>query len=874
MNAKPPAAASWLLARLLDDDAYEAVAGDLDEEFTRRASARGRAAAAWWYWRAAAQSIVSCRITGHRAQESHRMDFDRAARWSARDLIRPALRQFRDHPIYAAATSGTLALAIGVGCASLAVVKRAFFDPLPYPDDGALVSVLTEIEGDTSAVSPHVLEDLRASGPPLSGFAAIRPRALPYLTGQGTETMLGNAVTAEYFSLLGVTPAMGRVFAADERDAVVISWRFWNERLQADPAAIGRSLMIDGRSHIITGVLRSDFFGPYWSVAEAWVPLDITALLADVRARRTLTVLARREGAVDQAALDSFMTVFSANLRQQHPSAHSNQSWVAVPLRDELVGSARPALLGAGAAALLLLLIVGANIAGLATAHAAATTHQVAVRAALGATRARLFVEHLTESLMLALLGSIAGVWLARVIVDVLAQYQEQFLGRMARFELDAALALGGVTAGVVIGVAAAVLPRAVVQSQPADSLRAARGSSGSPRVARLRGGLVVAQVALALVLLVGAGLVVRTVRHLAELDLGFNPDRLAVVQLNLPGERYAAREAQVEFERAILERVSQIPGVESATASVGYPIVGGMMAGLALKGADPGAPAGEIAYLSVAPDFMSSIGARLVAGRHLAPTDRANTERVVVINEAMARAYWPQGGAIGSQVHIGPGAANDPWITIVGVIADMRTHGPTEIVRPAAYGSTLQYSWPRRHISIRADRDRLATIGADIRSAIRAIDPNIPAAPLQPVDRLIADRTAWHRLISLALTLFSSVAVVLCVCGLYAVVALTSRMRRREYAVRIALGARGGQVRWLVLRHACILVTAGTLLGLGGALFGTRVLTGLLHGVTPVDGPVFAAASAVLIALATAAAWQPAHYAGRVDPVETLKAE
>jgi putative ABC transport system permease protein len=871
---RPPAAATWLLARLLDGESYEAVAGDLDEEFCRVAAARGRAAAARWYWRAAAQSVVSCRITGRRVAEARRMDFDAGPRLSARDLLRPALRQFRDHPIYAVATSGTLALAIGVGCASFAVVKRAFLDPLPYPDDRTLVSLLTEINGDTSAVSPHVLEDLRGSRPPLTAFAAIRPRAFTYVTDQGTETALGNLVTADYFALLGVAPAMGRTFSDREPDAALVSWRFWNERLGADPAVIGRSIMLDGRARVVTGVLSPDFFGPYWSTAEVWLPLDMAPLMADVRQRRPLTILARRAAGTSQASLDAFMTVFSSNLQRRHPAVHGNQAWVAVPLRDELVGRSRPALLGAGAAAILLLLIVAANIAGLSTAHAAATTHHVAIRAALGATRGRLFAEQLTEILVLALAGSVAGIWLARFVIQILTQYQEQFLGRLARFALDPVIVICGIAAGLVIGVTAALVPRSVIHTQPSSSLRAARGSSASVRLTRLRGGLVIAQVALALVLLVGAGLVVRTVSHLAALDLGFNPDGLAVAQINLPGQRYESRDAQLEFERAVVERVSQIPGVESASASVGFPIVGGMMAGLVLRGEPADAAAHEIAYLSVAPDFLPQIGARLIAGRPLSTGDRAHTAPVVVINEAMARLYWPQGNAIGSQVHIGPGTPDEAWITIVGVVADMRTHGPTEIVRPAAYGSTWQYSWPRRHISVRTAPGRMATLGPEVRAAIRAVDPGIPAATLTPVHRMISDRTASHRLISLALTLFSGVALVLCICGLYAVVALTSRLRRREYAVRIALGARGEQVRLLVLRHAFVLVAAGTALGIAGAAVSTRILTGFLHGVTPIDPPVFAGAAALLIALATAAAWQPARHAGRVDPVETLKAE
>ena len=873
---RPPAIPAWLLMRLLDAHSYEAVAGDLEEEYQSVRASRGPAVAALAFWIAAARSIVACRITAERRIERRPMDFDTSGGVSMRDLIKPAFRQFRDHPLYAAATVATLALAIGVGAVTLTVVKRAYFDPLSYRDDAKLHSLLTSIDGSTSAVSSHVFQDLRASQSPFAGLAAVRPMGMAYAAANFTENVLGSQVEADYFSVLGVTPAIGRIWTPAERDAIVISWQFWNETLEADANVVSRSIVIDGRPRAIVGVLPQDFVPPYFFGTSIWAPLDMPAMLEDIRARRALTVIARRADSTSQKDVDAYLAIFSANQQRQYPSIHGNQSWVAPSLRDELVGTSRPAVLGAGAAALLLMLIVTANIAGLSTAHAAAIRQQIAIRSALGATRSRLFGEQLIETMVLTLLGSAAGVAIAFALTRLVARYQQQFLARLAPITLDAQTITAAVAVGLLIGFVAALLPRRFMGAQPSDALRTSRGGSVDRRLTRTRTVLVTAQVALALVLLVGAGLLIRTVQHLSTMDMGFTPDGLVAMQVNLPQPKYRTSESQIQFERDIVERMSQLHGVQMATASVGIPIVGGMMAGLSMKGDPAGTAPREVAYLSVAPDFMSQIGARIVAGRDLQPADHLKAPRVVLINETMARTYWPGGNAVGSEVFIGAGTPTRPdqWITVVGIVADFRTHGPTERIRPASYGSTLQYSWPRRHLTVRVGGAMPTSLAADMRSAIHAIDPSIPAGTVSTFDSFIAERTARHRLASLALTLFGSLALVLCACGLYAVVALTSRLRQREFAIRMALGARANDVRWLVVRQAMFIAVTGSAAGLVAAVWGTRILDGLLQGVGALDRPIFASAGAMLLLIGAAAAWQPARLAARVDPIETLKAE
>jgi hypothetical protein len=302
----------------------------------------------------------------------------------------------------------------------------------------------------------------------------------------------------------------------------------------------------------------------------------------------------------------------------------------------------------------------------------------------------------------------------------------------------------------------------------------------------------------------------------------------------------------------------------------VGVPVVGGMMAALRIQGEPPDAPLNEIAYMSLAPGFMEAIGVQLTKGRLLSADDRLGAPNVVVINETMARMYWPAGDAIGARVYIGPGAPGNNWITVVGVVADVRQHGPTLPVRPHAFGTTLQYSFPRRNFILKTASPS-ATLAADVRAAVRQVDPGLAISGLQPLDQLIADRMARHRLVMLALTVFGVVALLLSVFGLYAVVALSSQSRRREYAIRVALGAPRAAVRRLVLGQGVRLAAAGTAAGLALAAVGTRVLQGLLHGVEPLDTMTFSGAIVVVLVLSLTAALLPALRASRVNAAEVL---
>ena len=611
-------------------------------------------------------------------------------------LLPRALRQFHREPLYAFASAGTLALAVAAAVTSFAVVKPALLDPLPYRGGHELVSILTQAGGTTTAVSAHVLRDLETSAPPLTEFASVRPAGVTFAGDETTINVPANIVTASYFSLLGTAPAMGRFFGDTEADAAVISWRFWQSTLSGDTNVIGRRVRFDGRERTIVGVMAPEFFPPYITTTDAWLPLDMQALLADpVRGRRTLTILARRTA--PQAEVDAFLAVFSERLHREYPSVHGQQDWVALPLRGELVGSARPALVGTAAAAILLLLIVCANVAGLSAVRAVGARQQVAVRAALGATRGRLIAERLTDGLTIALAGSIAGLWLADAAIGVLSGFQPQFLERISPIAFDPPTAAVGLAAGLIAGAAAAFAPQGMLTGGRAfDALRSSRGSAGDRSTTTLRSGLVITQVALALVLIVTAGLLVRTVGNLSTMSLGFEPKGLSQFGIALSA-RYARPEQQIQFEHDVIAELRQLPGVTDVYASVGVPVIGGMGAALRRFGESSNTPLADIAYMSVAPGFLEGIGVRLIAGRQLNAGDREGAPAAVVINETMARTFWPAGDALGARVQIGSGAPSDDWITVVGIIEDVRQHGPTQAVRPHAFGTTWQYSFARR---------------------------------------------------------------------------------------------------------------------------------------------------------------------------------
>lgn len=863
-NRQPPRLATWLLQRRLTAEAFEIIAGDLDEGLQQLPRHCSAMRARWWYWRMAARTITTYRPHARTPSVFSGLGTEGKHAW----------RQFRHHPLYALASVGTLAMAIAAAGATGTVVKQALLDPLPYPDGDRVVMIRTATDGPFSATSVHVVEDLRAARHLFSAVAPVFNSTSVFSTATGSENVAGHTVTLDYFDLFGVRPALGRLWAPGERHVVIISWRFWQRVLGGDPAVVGTSISLSGQPVQIIAVLPEAFVPPFYPASDLWRPAEIAPLLAaQSRDVRTSTPFARLAAGVDPAQLDAAMDTFSRGLLAAYPTVHERQAWTAELLRNELVGPTRPALIGAMAAGVILLLTVLSNLAGLSAARALHDRQQTSVRTALGASRARLVMGPILESMLNAGLGSAAGVLLAYGLVAIAASYQAQFLGRLPTLAMDLSTMFITAAVGLVAGTGAAALPRILVgRGRSSEAVRAPRDGASSRASATVRAALVTGQVALTVILLVGAGLLVRTVYHLSTMRLGFDGGDLTVVHVLLRGERYASDAAQIAFERNVLERLSQNPLVTAASGSVGIPVIGGTGASLRIRDRPADGVLTEVAYLSVSPEFSATWRTHLIKGRDLLTSDTLDSPPVVIINETMARRFWPQGDALGARIRLGPDPES-PWITVVGITGDVRQHGPTQDIRPTAFGSTLQYSWPRRHLTIRSAAD-VGTAAAIIREAIHAEDPTLVPGQASSVQGYIDERTGQYRLFMLTLTVLGATALVVCGFGLFVVITLTSRQRRREYAIRIALGAPRTQVTWLVLRQAIVLTAVGAALGLAVAAAGTRIISGALHGVAPTDAPTFVVTTAIVFLLSAAAAWWPARQADRINPTDVLRLE
>ena len=784
-----------------------------------------------------------------------------------------SLRLLRRQPLFVIANVLTLALAVAAATTIAVVIKPALFDPLPYENDEALIVINTATpEGGRGPVNAHTFRDLRATNPPFASLTASRGANAAHATADGVHPILAVLIEPNYFATLGVTLATGRMWEPNDANSVVISPRFWRLALDEDPAAVGRSLTIDGVSRTIVGIMPESFIAPWMPDADVWLPLNMTQLLADpYRARRTLTVIARRAAGTSTADVDAYLALLSTRLAADHPNVPGGQTLAASALREHMVGSSAPILAATGAAASLLLLIVAANIAGLSAVRAISLGRETAVKMALGAGRARIHAERWVESLVIAIAGSAAGVWLSLLLISILGGYQGQFLPRLAPIALTplvAALAFG---AGTILGTVAGVLPHLALRRRGnADPLRAARGNTGDRASARLRLGLAAVQTALALVLVIGAGLLVRTLAHLSSTPLGFAPERLSSLFVNLPGPRYATQAAQIQFERDYLERLQRVPGVEAVTASIGIPVNGGMGAGLFIAGRPGG---GEtIHYMSIAPNFPQVLGLPLLSGRHIDDRDVIGAQRTLVINETMAKKYWPNGDAVGARIFVGV-TPSENWMTIVGIVADVRQHGPGAAVMPTAFGSSRQYSWPRRNFVIRSPGSAGVAV-TDLRAILRDVDPTLALTGLSSFTDFVSAQQTRQRLVLFVVGGFAAVAAVLCAFGVYGVLALTSSLRRREYAIRLALGSTAERVRWLVVRQALLVAAMGVFAGVAVSWFTSRSLQGLLIGVQPTDPVTFALASVAIVAVALVASWLPARRAATVNGAEVFSAE
>ena len=795
--------------------------------------------------------------------------------------FRYAIRTLRRTPSFTVAAAACLALGIGANSAIFSVIHGVLLRPLPFRDPSSLVMVWETNPGhgqDRNVVSPANYLDWRAQSASFTDIACyIDWRA--NLTGldEPVEVPLSIA-TASFFSVLGVAPELGRVYTLDEDrpngpNVVVLSHRLWERRFGARPEAIGARLNINGRPFTVIGVMPPTF-GIEGSKAELWAPMNLDPAI-DYRTRtgRYLTAVARLKPGVTPARAQADMGAIARRLEAAHPVFNTGWGANVVPMYEQVVGGVRRALLVLGGVVGFVLLIACANVANLLLARSTARAREIAVRAALGASRARMVRQLLTESVVLATLGAAVGLALAFWGLQAVKALAPQGLPRLSAISLDATTLAFTVAVAVVTGLLFGLVPalHAARGNLQAD-LR--EGSRGSTAGGGARGILVAAQVALSLVLLVGAGLMMRSFAKLEAVDPGFDPRNVLTGRVQLAGERFRASSAATAFFDQLVERVNKLPGVESASAINWLPFAGlGSATSYWIEGRPVPPPTSEYVADVRAVDarYFRTMRIRVMRGD---PFDaRANTEspKQVVVNEAFARVHFPTTNPIGEHVLM-------PWGDtlrgeIVGVVADTKHAGLDSVARPMIYWAMKQFPTNFMTLVVRAAGDPMRLAPAIARE-VRSLDANQPFADAKPLDDYLGQSVAQRRFSMTLLVVFSAVALVLAAVGIYGVLAYSVAQRTREIGVRMALGAREATVATMVVRESLGVVGVGLAIGIAGALALTRVLASLLFDISPTDPLTFVAVTLGLGAVAVAASYLPARRAAGVDPIEALRSD
>jgi putative ABC transport system permease protein len=801
--------------------------------------------------------------------------------------LRYALRSFRRRPLLFAVAAGTLALAIGSSTAVFSVVDAVLLRPLPFAQTDRLTTVWLSVRERNAPfveVSYPYLRHLRAHSRTLEAVAAMPAvNSGFFLAGEEPVRVDGRIVTGNFFDVLGARPRHGRTFteAEDKVGAprvVVISHGLWQRQFGADPGVVGREVRVDGTPMTVAGVMPPEFRYP--AGAELWTPLVpiVTGLVDDPKVGWA-TLVARRAAGTTLAQVRSELDSLTASHARAHGDTGPAPRVVLTPLAEDIFGTARPALLVLLLAVLLVLLVACANVAALLLARAGAREREIAVRLALGATRARLVRQLLAESALLAVSGGLAGVALAVWSLDVLTALVPAEVPRLADAAVDArvlAFALGLTAAASLL---AGAVP-ALLASRPAltDTLGEGARTAGAGRHRGLRALLVGAEAAVAVVLLSGAGLLVQTFQNLRRLDLGFEPRGVLAVEMSSPRDKYPAVAQRRALYRAVLDRIDGVAGVESSAAVLIRPLWSHVgldwpftVEGQSKEDAERNPP---LNLQIVTPEFFRTMRMPLRAGRTFTDRDTDGTPTVAVISETMARRYWPGQDPVGKRLRMPMPTAPYPlaWVTVAGVVGDSR-YRELQAARLDLYMSYLQSDEGLRHLVVRTDVEPLALVGA-VREAVRDVDRELLLTDVTTMEALVDEAMGGARFGMQLLAGFAFAALALAAVGTYGVVAFMVGRRTREIGVRMALGARARSVVTLVLREGLAPVLAGLAAGVAGAFALGRALAGLLFGVPPHDPGAPAAAAALLFASALLACLVPARRAARVDPAAALREE
>ncbi len=797
--------------------------------------------------------------------------------------LRFAARLLLRTPGFTLIAVAALALGIGANTAIFSVVNTLLLDRLPYRDPERLVVVWERNlprDRKNNVVSPGNFLHWREMNRVFEDIAAVSITFRTTLTGSGDpEELPVQYVTAAISPILGVPPQQGRLFTPEDdspsANVVIISDRLWRRRFGADPSVVNRTILLNGTPQVVVGVMPPGFSILDKNV-DVWQTIGFRPEMRTPRGRWMMTVAKLREG-VTVARAQEDMTRVHAELTRMFPAFNTGWTARVVSLSDQLTGDVRPALLVLLGAVGFVLLIACANVANLLLARSTARHRELAVRAALGAGRGRLVGQLLAESFLLSAVGGIAGLLLAWWATLGLrgAIAQQLPIARLDAVSIDGRVLVFTLAAVVISGFAFGLLPAlSAAGASLSDALKEGGRTGTAARGARARNVFVVVETALALVLLVGAGLLIRSFAALLSVDPGFDPSHTVTMKVSIPGSKYATAEQQRAFYDQLFERLDAIPGVRAAGGTSFLPLNGlGAATAFEIVGR-PKPPAGQEPVTDVrvtTHDYFQAMGIRLVRGRLFDRSDAGSNVRRVIISESMARTYWPDEDPIGKQIVV---AWNDPGPdVIVGVVGDVRQETLEKEVRPSIYWPPSRFTYPFMTVAIRVAGDVSSVVPAAT-ARVHELDPNIAVADVRTMTEVRDISVAQRRLTTLLLGAFAALALVVAAVGIYGVISYAVTQRTQEIGIRMALGAQRSSVLTMVLRQALMLAGAGILVGAVGALLLTGLMTNLLFGVTASDPVTFVAVAALLGVVAAVAAAVPGLRATRVDPVVALRAE
>lgn len=792
--------------------------------------------------------------------------------------LRYALRALSRRPAYTAAMIITLALGMGAATGVFSIVNGVLLRSLPYPDPHELTRIYeTTQSGELRSIAIPTLGDWRRTIRSFDAIALYGPTSFDYSDATRAEKLQGANASAALFSILGVRPMLGRAFLPSEdlpgaATVVLLSHRTWLRLFNGDSSVVGRSITIDRQPMTVVGVMPAGFAYPVG--AEIWSPIGADAEY-EARAARHMAAIGRlRDGVTFEQATRELLRQEHA-LAQVYPAIYEGRGIRLIPLDERIVGEVRPAILMLGGAVLLVLIVACANVANLLLARAASRQRELAVRTALGGSRGRIARQVFMESLVVFMLAGGVGVALALALVQIARGLPPDVLPRATEIDIDGAVLLFAIVASGMTASLFGLLPALqAARTAPNDALTdGSRGSTGGRRKGRARASLIVAEAAIAALLLVGAGLLVRSLQELNRVDPGFPADRVATFNVSAPSAMASDPRATVEFFRALRERLAAMPGVAGIAMASRLPLSGEDHSNGFRLPSDPSDKLHDRSAQdrAVSPGYFKAMGIRVVAGREFTESDGVNSAPVAMVNRAFADRYFPGVDPIGQRFT--PSRAGGVSRQIVGVVADTRQFGLDEAALPEFYIVHAQDPWPFLNVAVRAAGNPSSLLPG-IRQVIREIDPQLPVGNVRTIASMAADAGARRRLIATILGAFGIAAYLLAAVGLYGVISYAVAEETPSLGIRMALGAQRSQIARMVLQRALALAGLGVAVGLVASVPLTRFLRGLLYGIGEGDPVTYVGVAILLPLVAVLAAALPARRAMRIDPARAMRAE